>query len=61
MVAAIVKLLFFDNEELIERFNHFLPAEYKISFPLLRRRNVNLEGASSFVKKTKVRNKDLIV
>ncbi|KAK1357793.1 hypothetical protein POM88_051049 [Heracleum sosnowskyi] len=53
VVAALVKLLFSDKQELIERFNQFLPAKYKISLPLPRRRNVSLEGATGFVNKFK--------
>lgn len=54
VVAAMVKLLFSDQQEFIEKFNQFLPAEYKIPLPLSRRLGVSLEGATSFIEKLKV-------
>lgn len=54
VLAAMVKLLFSNKQELIEKFNQFLPAKYKISLPLSRRRNVSLERATDFIEKIKV-------
>ncbi|KAL1814711.1 hypothetical protein ACET3Z_017285 [Daucus carota] len=53
VVAAMLKLLFSDQQDYLERFNQFLPAEHKISLPLSRRPDKSHEEATSFLQKIK--------
>lgn len=53
VVAAMVKLLFSDKQELIRKFNELVPPKYNISLPLSGRTTVNLEGATGLIKRIK--------